>query len=141
MKRRPRTPIHEIQRYDIEESSSPSVEMGVVIRSLITILLAQSAADGVVKSIELSGIRKRIQSLYHLDDALFDRYAREATQEAALLGDAALENSLYQVNKLFSPPQKTKILHLLLEIAERDNSLSPAEIHFFHTVKEQISLR
>lgn len=141
MKRRPRFPNSETQSSEIAESHSPSAEMGVVIRSLITILLAQSAADGVVKSIELSGIRKQIQSLYHLDDSLFDRYAREATQEAALLGRAALENSLYQVNKLFSPPQKTKILHLLLEVAERDNSLSPAEINFFQSIKEQISLR
>lgn len=141
MRRRPHIPDSETQSSGIAESYPPSAEMGVVIRSLITILLAQSAADGVVKSVELSGIRKQIQSLYHLDDTLFNRYAREATQEAALLGSAALENSLYQVDKLFSPPQKTKILHLLLEVAERDNSLSPAEINFFHTVKEHISLR
>jgi uncharacterized tellurite resistance protein B-like protein len=78
--------------------------------------------------------------LYNIDDGLFERYAREATQEAAAIGDAALDNSLYQINKLFSAPQKTKMLHLLLEVAESDNSLSPAEIDFLHTVKEQMSL-
>jgi uncharacterized tellurite resistance protein B-like protein len=140
MKRRPRVQTSEALGSGVEESCSPSAELGVVIRSLVTILLAQSAADGVVKKIELSGIRKRIQSLYYIDDGLFERYAREATQEAAAIGDAALDNSLYQINKLFSAPQKTKMLHLLLEVAESDNSLSPAEIDFLHTVKEQMSL-
>ena len=140
MRRRPHILNSELQSSESYDISSPSPEMGVVIRSLLTILLAQSAADGVVRSIELSGIRRRIQSLYHLDDLHFDRYARQATEDAALLGGVALENALYQVNKWFSPEQKTRVLHLLLEVAERDNELSPAEIQFVHKVKEQISL-
>jgi uncharacterized tellurite resistance protein B-like protein len=124
-----------------QQASVETTDPTPLVRSLATVLFAQSASDGTITGAELAHITNVIETNFQLSEGEATLILQEALQAAAVTKDDTILNSLNYLRKKLSREQKYKLLGYLAEIAQSDNELSPHEISFLHSVKESLSLR